>query len=88
MGNQRLETFIGIGLLLVAVLGFIFSLISQLPKQDQVNAQARPIPEIPRDFFSGDNATANQIRSLNVPANIPVTVDSKNLGRSNVFENF
>jgi hypothetical protein len=86
--NQRLETFIGIGLLLVAVLGFIFSLITGLPNQDQVKAQAKPIPEIPRDFFSSDNPVANKIRELNVPAGVPVTVDPGNLGRTNVFENF
>jgi len=88
MGNHKLETFIGIGLLLIAVLAFIFTLVSQLPKTEDVKAQAQPIPEIPVDFFSDKNEVANQIRALNLPGNIPVSVESKNLGRNNVFENF
>jgi len=86
--SDRFETFLGIGLLLVAVLGFILMIILNLPRADEVNQRAKLLKEIPEDLFSGSNPVNQQIQSLNVPNGVPVEVDPNNLGRSNVFENF
>ena len=85
--TNRLETYIGIALLLIAVLGFLFSILTNLPKADQVKAVAHPLKEIPRDMFTGSNATNKIIQDLDSPKGIPVTVSPGDLGRSNIFEN-
>ncbi len=85
--SHRLQTFIGLSLLFVAVLGFILLLVLQLPKEDQVNQRAKRLQVIPRDFFS-NNPTTEAIRRLNVPNGVPVNLDEANLGRSNVFESY
>ena len=90
MGTQyahKIQTFIGLALLLLAVLGFILTLVMNLPKQEQVESQAKALEILPRDFFSG-NAVTEQIKKLNVPSGVPVNLDSGNLGRSNVFERY
>jgi hypothetical protein len=79
--------FIGLALLVLAVLGFILSLVTNLPKSADVAAQAQPLEVLPRDFFSG-NQTTEEIRKLNVPNGVPVNLDANNLGRSNVFESY
>ena len=85
--TNRLETYIGIALLLIAVLGFLFSILTNLPKDKQVSEVAHPLPEIPRDLFSSSNELNKVIQGLNSPGGIPVTVKSGDLGRSNIFEN-
>lgn len=85
---NRLETYIGIALLLISVLGFVFMILTSLPTTKQVGAEANPLPEIPRDLFSSSNELNNAIRSLHTPSGVPVTVSPGNLGRSNVFENY
>jgi len=84
---NRLQTFISLALLIIAVLGFIVSLVSNLPKDAEVTAKAAPLEVLPRDFFSG-NAVTEQVRKLAVPNGVPVNLDASNLGRSNVFERF
>jgi len=83
----RIQTFIGLAVLLLAVLGFIVSLVANLPRQEEVARQAQPLDILPRDFFSG-NAVTEQVRKLNVPNGVPVNLDAGNLGRSNVFERY
>ncbi|MEK7171069.1 MAG: hypothetical protein AAB774_02085 [Patescibacteria group bacterium] len=83
--TSRLETYIGIGLLLVAVLGFIFSILSGLPRDAEVKAVAHPLKEIPRDLFSSSNELNKTIGGLNTPSGIPVTVSPESLGKNNVF---
>ncbi len=84
---NRLQTFIGLALLVIAVLGFIVSLITNLPKSDEVASKAQPLDVLPRDFFSGNSVT-EEVRKLSVPNGVPVNLDANNLGRSNVFERF
>lgn len=86
--NSKLETVIGVALLLAAVLGFLLMIVLQLPKDEAVQAQARPLPILPRDFFSAENEVTEQVKKLTVPSGVPVTVDQGKLGRSNVFEGF
>ncbi|MEX0594542.1 MAG: hypothetical protein WD157_00350 [Patescibacteria group bacterium] len=88
MGKFKFESMIGIGLLVIAILGFILSVILSLPKSEQVQGRAQTLPEIPRDLFSSDNELTQQIRRLVSPSNIPVKAKQSNLGRKNVFENF
>jgi hypothetical protein len=88
MERSKLETFVGVGLVLIVVLAFLLSVFLQLPKSSDVSKQAQTLPEIPRDLFASDNAITNTIRQLNTPTNVPVTANPENLGRSNVFENF
>lgn len=85
--TSRLETYIGIALLLIAVLGFVFSILTSLPSEKQVNEVANPLPEIPRDLFSSSNALNKTIQDLHSPGGVPVTVDPTQVGRSNIFEN-
>lgn len=85
--SQRLQTLIGLSLLFIAVVGFILTLVLQLPKEEQVNQRAKTLDVIPRDFFS-NNPTTETIRGLNVPNGVPVNLDAGNLGRSNVFESY
>lgn len=85
--TSRLETYIGIALLLIAVLGFLFSILTSLPNAKQVNQVARPLQQIPRDLFSSSNELNKTIQSLHAPGGVPVTVSPTELGRSNVFEN-
>lgn len=84
---NRLQTFIGLALLIISVLGFIVALVSNLPKDEDVAARSTPLEVLPRDFFSG-NATTEAVRKLSVPSGVPVNLDANNLGRSNVFERF
>lgn len=86
--SQRLETYVGIALLLVAVLGFILSILSSLPDQEAVNAKANVLEEIPRNMFDSQNPQNQLLQKLNTPSGVPVTVDPNTLGRSSVFENF
>jgi len=86
--TNRLETYIGIALLLIAVLSFVFMLLTSLPNAKQVGESSKPLPEIPRDLFSSSNELNNAIKSLHTPDGVPVTVNPGNLGRSNVFENY
>lgn len=88
MSGTKFQTFIGIGLLIIAVLGFLFTILTNLPEKNQVDANAKSLTEIPRNLFASDNEIAEMIRQLNVPTNLPVVVDPSNLGRSNAFENF
>ncbi len=85
--NNRLETYIGISLLLIAVLGFIFLILTSLPNAKQVGQVARPLPKIPRDLFSSSNELNKTIQSLRSPRGVPVTISPTELGRGNVFEN-
>lgn len=85
--TNKLETYIGLSLLLIAVLGFIFSVLTSLPKKEQVDEVARPLQEIPRDLFSSENPLNKAVGALSTPSGVPVTVDPGNLGKSNVFSN-
>jgi hypothetical protein len=85
---MKLESVIGVGLLLLAVIGFLLSVILGLPNREEVNANAQPLPEIPRDLFSSDNELTNSVRALTKPSGVPVVVDPSTVGRSNVFESF
>lgn len=88
MKSLKLDTIIGVGLLVVAVLGFLISVIVQLPKKEQIEQIAQPLPIIPSNMFSSDNELTKAVRSLSKPNGVPVTVDPSTIGRSNVFENF
>lgn len=88
MKGIKLETVVGVGLLIVAVVGFMLSVLLSLPEQEQVDALAQPLTEIPRDLFSSDNELTKKVRSLSTPNGVPVSVDPATVGRTNVFENF
>ena len=83
----HLETYIGVALLLITVLGFLFLILTSLPTGKQVAEVANPLPPIPRDLFSSDNKLNQAIRALHSPSGVPVTVNPGELGRGNVFEN-
>jgi len=85
--TSRLETYIGVALLLIAIVGFIFSILTSLPTKTKVDAAASPLKEIPRDLFSSQNDINKLITGLNTPSGVPVTVAPGSLGRTNVFEN-
>ncbi|MCR4307811.1 MAG: hypothetical protein NUV80_04560, partial [Candidatus Berkelbacteria bacterium] len=85
--NTRLETYIGIAMLLIAVLGFLFSILASLPKEEQISQAAHPLPQIPRDMFSSSNELNKMIQGLHSPSGVPVTINPTDLGRSNIFEN-
>lgn len=87
VNSHRIQTFVGLAVLLIAVLGFILLLVTRLPDQNEVGAQAKTLEILPRDFFSG-NAVTEEIRKLNVPSGVPVNLDANNVGRSNVFERY
>ena len=88
MGKFKFESMLGAGLLTIAVLGFILSIILSLPKSDQVSSRADTLPVIPGNLFSDDNELTKTIRSLVVPSNIPVKPNQSNIGRVNVFESY
>lgn len=88
MGRFKFESMLGVGLLTIAVLGFILSVILSLPKSDQVAGRAETLSVIPGDLFSSDNELTKTIRSLVVPSNIPVRPNQSNIGRANVFESY
>lgn len=86
--SKRLETYVGVALLLIAVLGFIVSILLQLPKSEKVTELAKPLQVIPRDMFSSQGELNQLVQKLNTPGGVPVVVDPNSLGRSNVFQNF
>jgi len=86
--TSRLESYIGIALLLLAVLGFLFSVLTALPDKTEVAAKANTLKEIPRDMFSNDNDLIKSVKKLNTPGGIPVTVNPDTLGKTSVFGNF
>jgi len=85
---SQVQAYVGIGLVVVAVLAFVLTFLSVLPHSADVTVQAHPLPAIPRDLFASDNELNQAISKLTVPANTPVTVHPENLGRANAFENF
>lgn len=87
MVTNKLQTYLGIGLVVVVLGWFIFSVVSASPKQSDIDQTAKTLPAIPDNLFSDSNATTKKINSLTVPANVPVTVDSGAIGRTNVFSN-
>lgn len=86
--TTRLESYIGIALLLLAVLGFLFSVLTALPDKKEVEANAKTLKEIPRDMFSSDNELTKTINKLNTPGGVPVTVNPETLGKSSAFGDF
>ncbi len=88
MTSSRLQTYIGVGLLVVAILAFFLTLLSSLPKTPEITAEAKPLREIPSDLFSSDHPVTKKINALSVPSNVPVGVDPNSIGRANVFENY
>ena len=85
--TSRLETYIGIAMLLIAVLGFLFSILTSLPSEKEVSKVAHPLPEIPRTLFSSSNELNKMVQELHSPGGVPVTINPTELGRSNIFEN-
>jgi hypothetical protein len=88
MRGLKLDTIVGVGLIIIAVLGFLVSVISQLPKKERIDQVAQPLPIIPADMFSSDNELTRAVRALSKPNGVPVVVDPSTIGRTNVFENF
>lgn len=88
MKGLKLDTIIGVGLLIITVLGFLISVIVQLPKKEQIDQVAQPLPTIPANMFSSDNELTKAVRALSKPNGVPVIVDPSTIGRTNVFENF
>jgi len=84
--TQKVETVIGLTVLMAAILGFILLILTSLPKAQEVEQRARVLKEIPRDFFSSE--ITQKIRQLDVPQGVPVEVNPGNIGRANVFESF
>jgi hypothetical protein len=85
---MKLENIIGVGLLVLVIFGFILSLLLGLPGSDKVNQNARPVQNLPEDFFASTNQLNTTITNLKVPAGVPVTPNPSSLGRSNVFASF
>lgn len=88
MKKFKFESILGMGLLTLAILGFILSVILSLPKDEQVIGRAETLPSIPGDLFSKDNELTQAIQSLTIPTNIPVKPNQANIGRGNVFESY
>ncbi|MBI4948465.1 hypothetical protein HY844_02850 [Candidatus Berkelbacteria bacterium] len=88
MSGNKIQTLIGVALLFVAIIAFVFTLLTNLPKQEAITAEAKPLQNVPEDLFSSSNEVIQQLNKLTVPTKVPVTVDSSNLGRANAFENF
>lgn len=86
--TDRFGTFLGIGLLLLAIVGFLLVFVLALPTQSEVDKRAKLLREIPEDLFSANNPVNKTISGLRVPPGVPVTVSPENVGRSNVFENY
>ena len=82
---HKVQTIIGIGLLLLTILGFILMVLLNLPKDDAVKSKAKLLKSDP-ELFSSTDATNQKIKSLKVPSNIPVTIDQASLGRADVFQ--
>lgn len=88
MRANKLETWIGITLLLIVIIAFILEIIFNLPKKTDVTAKAQVVPTIPRDLFSSSSPLNKKVGELSVPTNVPVTVGGDEVGRDNVFANF
>lgn len=84
---KRLQTLAGVSLLLIVVLGFLLMIVLGLPRESAVSQEAKPLNNMPRDLFT-TNAATTKIKSLNIPANLPVVVKPDELGRSNVFSQY
>lgn len=85
---KKIEGYIGLALLLLTILGFLLSLLTGLPRDAKVNAQANPLRVIPRDFFSAENEVTRKVKELNVVSGVPVTIDPSSVGRGNVFDRY
>lgn len=88
MRSSKIETWIGIGLLIIVIVAFILEIIFSLPKAGAVTAKAVVVPTIPRDLFSSTNPLNKSVSQLNVPTNVPVTVAPTEIGRDNSFAAF
>lgn len=88
MDTKRLQQYIGVGLVVVAVLLFLYTFFVNLPSKDAVNQTAKTLPAIPADLFSSSNPVSQKLTGLSVPSGVPVVVDPSTVGRVNVFQNF
>lgn len=88
MDSKRIQSYIGVGLVAVTLLLFLYTFFTSLPSQATVNQTARTLPAIPADLFSSSNPLNQKLSNLSVPAGVPVVVDPSSLGRPNVFQNF
>lgn len=88
MQKERVNTIVGVGLVILAIVAFLVMIIVNLPHDAQVSQLANPLPSIPQNMFADSNPLIQSIKGLSVPANVPVTVTNNNLGRDNAFEGF
>lgn len=83
---DRVETFVGIGLLLLVILGFILLLVTNLPTSSDVEARAKLLKPVPSEIFDGSSEINQKIRRLTVPSGVPVEVSGGSLGKTDVFK--
>lgn len=84
----KITLYVGLIIVIFTVLGFIFLVIRELPTDQEISSTAKPLQNLPSNFFQPDFPLNSQIRELNVPGGVPVQLNQQNLGRSNVFLNF
>lgn len=88
MDSKRLQLYIGVGLVVVTILVFLYTIITSLPSQTTVDQTAHALPAIQADLFSASNPVTQKLSNLSVPVGVPVVVDPSAVGRANVFQNF
>lgn len=79
-------SFLGIILILVVAVGFIYYLIAALPKSREIESQKPQIEKIDRNILKSDTVSA--VRSLEVNGQVPVQVSPDEIGRDDPFANF
>jgi hypothetical protein len=85
---NKLQSILGLGLTIIVVLAFVLMVVLNLPNKDKIDQTAKPIQNLPTDFLSDSSPLMRKIKGLNVPAGVPVDVNSGNVGRTNIFESF
>jgi hypothetical protein len=88
MNMTKLETYIGIGLVVIAIVAFLFVFVSDLPSNSQVNQQAQTLPTIPDNMFASSNPLVSKLNSLSIPTGTPVVISPTSIGRGNVFQSY
>lgn len=86
---NKLQSYIGIGLLLIVIIGFIFMIVRGIVVSDaEIQSRADVLPNLSSDFLTDENEVTKRINELTVPAGVPVTVSDDSVGRTNVFTQY
>lgn len=86
---NKLQSYLGIGLLILSIFGFVLMiLLGVVSNENDLATRADILPNLKGDFLTNENELTSKILNLRVPTDIPVSVSNDNVGRESVFKQY